>query len=303
VSRRIQWVLLGLGLVAISLTLARNWTGFQEALTINPTRMLSAVAICLVGIVLLGWSWAVIHPPTAAKLSLVRRFVLAQPGKYVPGGIAMPVGQVMLSKDQDTSGAASVARLLLHSATMVAGGLIASGALAVSEDRRLVALAAFSLGLLLAGWLAASDVSGLFNALGRTISRIRPVRIPELPGLGLKVRVKIFALVISCAGLTALGIAFAVLDAAGIAGSTGAAVGAFTLAWTVGFVAVPIPAGAGIREAALIFAVGAADPGGIIAVAVLHRLSMLMAEAIGFATGLAGERNLLRRRGPPSDRA
>ena len=60
-----------------------------------------------------------------------------------------------------------------------------------------------------------------------------------------------------------------------------AAVPAFALAWTVGFLAVPIPAGLGIREAVLIAVIS--RPGGaalVIAASVAHRLVAIISEAV-----------------------
>ena len=57
---------------------------------------------------------------------------------------------------------------------------------------------------------------------------------------------------------------------------------ATTLSWTAGFVAVPVPAGAGVREA--VFVASSGLPGGIGAtIAIGSRLVFLLADVLGVA--------------------
>jgi hypothetical protein len=78
------------------------------------------------------------------------------------------------------------------------------------------------------------------------------------------------------------------------------ATGVMALAWLVGFVVVFAPAGAGAREAAIVFLLGAvATPAEALALALASRVLMTLADAIAFAIGLAlgprpGQRRAIR---------
>lgn len=66
------------------------------------------------------------------------------------------------------------------------------------------------------------------------------------------------------------------------------ATGAFALAWLVGFLVVIAPAGAGAREAALVFLLQSAATGPqALSLALVSRFLMTAADAIGFAAGVA----------------
>ncbi|MDY7102689.1 MAG: hypothetical protein S0880_16025, partial [Actinomycetota bacterium] len=64
------------------------------------------------------------------------------------------------------------------------------------------------------------------------------------------------------------------------------AMAAFGLAWAVGFVAVPLPAGLGLREAVLVLAltgIAGVDADAVIAASLVHRFVLLSAELVMFA--------------------
>jgi uncharacterized membrane protein YbhN (UPF0104 family) len=68
-------------------------------------------------------------------------------------------------------------------------------------------------------------------------------------------------------------------------------VGAFALAWVVGYLIVPFPAGLGLREAALVVILGSLAPsyGSVLAAAVIQRLCQVVAEVIAVAFGYGAE--------------
>jgi len=75
------------------------------------------------------------------------------------------------------------------------------------------------------------------------------------------------------------------------------ATGAFALAWLVGFLVVIAPAGAGVREAALVALLGSVATGPqALSLALVSRFVMTAADAIGFGVGV-----LIRRGRPASE--
>jgi uncharacterized membrane protein YbhN (UPF0104 family) len=84
------------------------------------------------------------------------------------------------------------------------------------------------------------------------------------------------SLALSAANLGAYAAAYGVL-AGSSPGGVASATGAFAAAWAIGYLAVPFPAGLGIREAVLI-ALLPTDPALLIAAAAVHRLVSMCAE-------------------------
>ena len=290
---RLQIVLLGLGVVFISIALARNWPDFVSAVQLDVVGFVGAVGLCLFGLVSLGSGWALIHPPGSPRSLLARRFLMAQPAKYIPGGVSMPVSQVALSKEYDSSTASSVARLITHSAMMVCGGLLAGSAMMLEPSQRSLGAVCLLGGAIGSGWILIAEVASVINGLTDRLRRFKPTRsLPRLPDLQLPRTAKAAALLACFVGMTALAAAFPLLgrtnpDLPGYAGL----MGAFAFAWTVGFLAIPFPAGAGVREGALALASSdSATFGTLLALALLHRVAMLAAETVGFVVSALSDR-------------
>ena len=90
--------------------------------------------------------------------------------------------------------------------------------------------------------------------------------------------------------MIASGLAFAVLlSAIHTLPEPTIAVSAFGAAWTIGFLAVPFPAGVGVREAVLIALVGrTTGAGAVIAASVAHRVVTIIGEFVFIVVSLAG---------------
>ncbi len=292
-GRRLQIALLGLGVVFISIALARNWSDFVAAVQVDSLGFAGAVGLCLVGLLSLGWAWARLHPEGAPRTALIRRFLMAQPAKYIPGGVSMPASQVVLSKDYDTSTSSSVARLVTHSAMMVCAGLLAGSAMLLEPAQRSLGLICLLGGSIGSAWILLTDVAGVANLLIDRISKFGPVRsLPRLPELMTGRPAKAAALSACVVGMVALSSAIVLLGRSdsGLPGY-GGLMGAFAFAWTVGFLAVPFPAGAGVREGALALALSVSTNfGNVLALALMHRVAMLAAEALGFVVSALGHR-------------
>ncbi|MGH8935316.1 MAG: hypothetical protein ACRDXD_03445 [Acidimicrobiia bacterium] len=204
------------------------------------------------------------------NLALARAFYLSQVGKYIPGGIWQAVGQVGLAREAGVPLGKAALAYPVHALVQAAAGAAVGAGLAltpgVSTPIRWGALLLSALLILLnRPWMV---------AVVSLIERRRPlVRSAELPDQ----RAILAAFGWSVASMLAFGGGFAAL-----LGSTDrplAGIPAFAFAWTVGFLAVPFPAGLGIREVALI-AARIAPVGPLVAASAVLRVVLIVCEAL-----------------------
>jgi len=207
----------------------------------------------------------------------VRSYLRAQPAKYVPGGWAQPVSQVAHTANLGAHvGRATVAYPVQAVCLMVAGATLGSG-LGFSEEPsstlRWVSLAGLlSLVLLSRRWMMA-----VFALVGRAFRRggwgaLVPPQEASL---------KCFAWSLCVIGFMAA--AFSLLAAGSYSGSVPplTMISVFSLAWVAGFVAIPVPAGVGVREAVLMSVLGSAGPASVaVALSVAHRGLQMVAELV-----------------------
>lgn len=217
-------------------------------------------------------------------------FLVGQLGKYLPGSLWHVLAQVELAAEY------GVARRRAASATVVHMAIVVTSAV-------LVGLATFAVvpGLVPGGyrWLGLGIVPLLVLLSPPVLNRVldRVVRLARREPLEHSVsawgaaRTMLWALVswlaigaqtlvlVTGVGGVELGWRVAVL-----------CVGAFSVAWVVGFVTFISPAGAGAREAALVLMLsGVLSPGRALLVAIVSRVLMSAADL-----GLAGGALLLR---------
>jgi len=249
--------------------------------------LVAAVTLQLAAVIFSSLGWASLFEGRSRWL-LARGYLASQLAKYIPGAIWQPIGQVKLAADAGVRVRPAAVTFLLHAGIQViAGGML--GVLVVFSDEpstsiRLLAL----LGLLPALMLQPRWLVSLFRALERWTRR----RIGSELVLGQAV---LRSLGWSVATLAAAGLGFTVLLTSvappEVRISPTVAVPAFVLAWTAGFLAIPVPAGLGIREGVLIAVLGptvTAAP--VIAASVFQRLVAMGVELALFAA--------TRRRGP-----
>jgi glycosyltransferase 2 family protein len=263
----------GFGVIAV----LGSWHDVRTAAgQLAPSRVGWAAAAALVGLFATMLSWRMVLADLGSPLPLraaMRVFFLGQLGKYLPGSVWWLVGQVELAAEEGVpkrrmAAAGSLAVLL----SLIAGLLFAAVSLPLLADqaasRYWRVLAAVP--LLLAG-LHPRVINPVLNGMLR-LARREGLEHP-LSGSGL-----LGALGLAAAAWVAFGLQVAVL-AAGLGASgpraTALSVGGFALAWSVGFLAVVVPAGIGVREAALVAALApvlAAGPA--VVVALLTRVLM-----------------------------
>lgn len=208
-----------------------------------------------------------------------RAFFIAQLGKYLPGGIWSLVAQVAMARDLKIPGRqAATATFLTIAFSIISSLLVAAVTLPIAFPDVVAAY-----------WWVFLAVPVLLVLLHpRSIAwwsgtAFRLLRRPGEPvRLSWPVLLRSTALLI--ASWLALGAHFGVLvtDVAGNRSSLWLlGIGVFALAWVAGFLVVIAPAGAGVREAALVLGfTGVLAAGGVLALAVLSRVLLIVADVV-----------------------
>lgn len=166
----------------------------------------------------------------------------------------------------------------------LAAGLILGILLLAGRETALVGAAACVAGLVLAVLACSSRLfATIEGSLRKIASRLKPMESGAPPeAQPIPVRDVLVSLAFALLGMAALAGGFVVV-ASSFAGMPQAAVvaGAFAVAWSVGYAAVPVPAGLGVREWVLVgLLAGTTGSGPILAAAVLQRLAQIVAELV-----------------------
>jgi uncharacterized membrane protein YbhN (UPF0104 family) len=223
-------------------------------------------------------------------------FFVSQAGKYVPGAVWPVVVQAEFARDHGVDRL----RAVVGSVSAMLVGVVTAGVVGAVGTTVSVpgALATYWWVLPLAvalGFVLAPPV------LRRVIARVMTMRgrdggAPAIAGRDLVAAILWSAVMWLLLGLHAWILLRSI--APGPSASWLLATGVIALAWLVGFVVVFAPAGAGAREAAMVFLLGAvATPTEALALALASRVLMTLADAVAFVIGLAWGTKRGERRG------
>jgi len=303
-----RWVRLGLLVLALGFcvyALASQRAEAAAALQkLSWAAVAGAVAAAIVGLGCQMLAWRTVLRDLGSPLSLrsaTRIFFVAGLGKYVPGAVWAATAQVELARGHDVprkrSATATVVSMLI---TLATGLLVAAVALPLSS-RDAARHYWWALVLLVPALIA------LYPPLtGRVLDWL--LRLARRPPLERRVSAAGMARAVTW---SLVGWGFFGLHAWLLVGSVtgrGAdvlliSVGAYALAWSVGFILIPFPGGLGPREVAFIAALAPVMPrGSAVVVAVVSRLVLGVADLAMAAVALAlGYRARRRARGPATD--
>ncbi len=262
--------------------------------------VLLAFAICLCGLFCSLMVWREMLADLGSRLSIPeawRIMFIGQLGKYVPGSIWPVLAQSELGADRGVPRSRSAVSVLLSYAVMTCSGLVV--AMVTLPFATAGSIAQYFWVLCLLPVAAALLSPPVLNALLRLVLRVsrRPVMEQNVSYRGLA-RAMVWAL----AGWSFYGLTVYVLMrqlAGHPQGLLLLSVGAYSLSWAVGFLAVFAPAGAGVREAVMVAVLGArTTPATALAVALLCRALSVVADAAAgaAASALVGRRRLRRLR-------
>lgn len=269
-----------IGLVALGgLVWAFSRTAGEARQLRLPTvgELLGAVALAGLGLAGAVRSWVALFPPGPGRSRLASGFLIAQPAKYLPGGaVLQAAGQTGMATGPGYSTASVAAGFLVHAVIQLVAALTLGGAGFLSADlggwRWVVALGLLSPLLLHRAW---------FQVAVGWAARLahRPKLIELIPPQ----RNILVSFCWTLLPLVAAGTGFWIL-VPGIEPGLAMTITGFSAAWAVGFAAVPVPSGLGIREAMLGLLLGMVSAV-VIAASIFHRLATLVAELIGVVVG------------------
>lgn len=200
-------------------------------------------------------------------------------GKYIPGGFFQAAGQVTLASRSGLGLRRAFSRYVISMLVALAAGLIAGVGVVADPAFSLPVRLVVALGVVAGFWLVP------FNALPQLAGWIGRVLRRPLISDGIPGRRQLHnALGWNLAGLLTMAAAFAILlSTLSEATPSPTAASAFLVAWLVGLVAVPFPAGIGVREATLVWLLAPTESAGLMVTASLfHRFVTLVVEVAIF---------------------
>ncbi|WP_214408692.1 lysylphosphatidylglycerol synthase transmembrane domain-containing protein [Sphaerisporangium fuscum] len=278
-------VALGFGAWAI----AGRWAQVADGFSRLSWPLLAGSLVAVLGALTAGMlMWRALLADLGSPLPFAgaaKVFFVGQLGKYIPGSLWPVLAQMEMGKDLGVPRSRSAAAFFLTYPIYLASGLLVAAVTLPVFAGDSVARYAWLLLLLplLAVGLHPKIVNGVIG-LGLKALRRPPLERP------LSRRGVLASAGWAFAGWLAYGVHLALI-AAGL-GATGPralalSLGAFALAWCLGFVIVVAPAGAGVREVAMVAALAPVlDGGSAIAAALCSRLVVSAGDLI--CAGLAG---------------
>ncbi len=293
--RALQWgASLGV-FVLLVIVLVRNGSRLGEHLDeLSIPSLAAAFAAVLAGLFASMLAWRAVLADLGSPLPLAvaaRVFFLSQVGKYVPGSVWPYLAQMQLGKGHGVPRSRSGAVGLITVALSLLSGLVVAA----------VTLPFASGDAVTHYWWAFVAIPVLGVALVPSVMNralallLRLTRRGEVD-LTLSERGILAGMGWSALGWACFGVHVAVLaHALGAHGATllPAATGAFALAWSVGFLVVVAPAGAGVREAVLVLALRPVlDADAALLVALVSRALMSLGDvaAVGLVSAVGRTR-------------
>ncbi|WP_051596914.1 lysylphosphatidylglycerol synthase transmembrane domain-containing protein [Curtobacterium sp. UNCCL17] len=279
----VKWVAAVVALAFLVWSIARQWDAIsRDFVRLDAGTIVLGVAATIVALVANMLSWRAMMSASGFRVPLAAAssiFFVGQLGKYIPGGVWSIAAQAELGRahglQRTGSAVAALASMLVSMVTAAVVGIVA-------------VLLASSTGFATFWWLIPLIVVGLVcltpPVLGRLIAvafRIlrRPAQDTTLTWTG-----TVMSLVWSLVMWLAYGVqATLVLRVFGADSPTlfPVAVGAYAVAWLVGFVVVIAPAGIGPREGILVLLLGSVAGGSApLALAVISRVFMTIGDVV-----------------------
>jgi hypothetical protein len=238
-------------------------------------RLTAAGLLWGAGLLAAAYGWTTLLG-TEHRLVHAAAYLVAQLGKYAPGGVVQATSQVGLARSAGVPVSRGVTALTVLSITQVAGGATWAIVLAVAwTDTGMIVRVLIAAGAIAS--LALVDRRWMVWAL-RRIPRTRDASdslVPAQPAI-----LRAYASGVFLVG--AVSVAYLLMLASfGRVDNPWLVIGAYAVAWTIGFAAVPIPAGFGLREAVLIGILHGMFPASVIvAASVFLRIAQLIVEGI-----------------------
>ncbi|MCW2613764.1 MAG: hypothetical protein JWN08_758, partial [Frankiales bacterium] len=269
---------------------AQGPQAWAAARDVGPAAALGSLVAVVVGLLASAMVWRSLLADLGTRLPLrpaLHVFFLGQLGKYVPGSVFAIAAQMELGKAHGAPRSRVGTASLVFMGVLVAAGLLTAAVVLPltspdALDDYAWVLVALPVGLAL---LSPPVLSRLVALLLRVLRRDPLERPLSWRGSGAALG---WALVMWAAYGVHLWLLVRTQDTSEGPDLLLLSVGAYALAWTAGFLFVVAPAGAGVREAALVVALAPVlDRGPALALAVLSRVLMTLGDLGWGAVGAA----------------
>ena len=229
-----------------------------------------------IGHIAAAQGWALCFERAVPTAQLTRAYYSSQVGKYLPGGIWQPLSQILLvGRDASAIHRTATAYVVSLWSFLMAGATVGG-----------LGLAGF--GTSLSPWVRVAAGGCALVALFMLRRSILGVVLDHVPAClrrgATAADLPRQATILGCAALTGIGlvlhgIAYSVLLEAIDPHTFALPVFAFVAAWLIGFLAIPVPSGIGVREAILVACLRRTWPvAPIVAASVAQRLTGIVAE-------------------------
>lgn len=252
----------------------------------RPALLLGALVLVGLAMTGIGLAWRASVEALGGTLDVVsslRGYFVGQLGKYLPGGIWAVMGRAEWARGEGVPGSiayssvflsigsAFLAALMLAAIVLPAAGLVGSG----GDERYLWVLVLLPLGFAL---LSPKVLGFLLQILRKISRRDLEVQVPSWKASSLIVVRQLPSwLLVGTAS-------WVIANAFGTRGDLMNIIFAVATSWVIGFIALPVPGGIGVREAAFV-ALATSLPTGVAAiVAVTARLVTIIVDTAGAAS-------------------
>ena len=269
-------ILLGIGVFFVWLV-TKSWSQIVRSVSeIGPGTFTLAVVIFTLSAAAAFQGWYLVLRSVgehAERREALEVFAIGQIGKYLPGGVWVPMLHVEVGR-----------RLGLRARGLATGSVIHALFTAV-------------VGLLVGVWAVptaashAGDIPWFVMLLAAPllllfVPRVFSWIIERLTGLAANVSGRSIAHIVAWTaasfvlqGLQLLVITSAIVPSSGL--SPVVVVAAFALSWSIGFLFLPAPAGAGVREAVLIAVLAASAPAQVVVgIALISRAANIVSDVL-----------------------
>jgi uncharacterized membrane protein YbhN (UPF0104 family) len=278
-GRAVRW-----GFVAVAVALggwavAKQWSAVRTALAdIGPLAIVGALVAVLIAMLASMQVWRVLLAALGSALPVraaARVVFVGQLGKYVPGSVWPVLAQMELATAHQVPRSRSATASVLTMLVSLLGGLLT----ALATLPFVAGATPYRWAFLAAPVLLAALHPKVLNPILATLLRLAKRPALERPLTGRAVTV---ALGWSLASWVLYGLQIWLLASRlGVADGRVAllAAGGFAFAWSVGFLVVFAPAGAGVREVLLVALLGPVlGTGGATAIALVSRVLMTVGD-------------------------
>lgn len=280
-----------MGLAGLAVAVVGTVDDARDQVMPDPGALAVAAGLSLAAILTSGRAWVSLFHDTldgrGHRIAFEGNYYVSQLTKYLPaGGAVQAASQVSLAASAGVPlGRVALAFPVSAVGSVAAGATLGAGLVLASELpgwARALAL----VGLAAPALLHRRFLAGVLGMVRRFVPRIpSPDQLPDQQSI---LRFYAWALASIASTATAYAVLLHALDAEP---NPAVVLCVSAASWTIGFLALPLPAGIGVREAVLVAALPGVGAAPLLAASLAHRLLAIGAELIAaFASKLLGRR-------------